>query len=93
MRGHHLLIASAPPHGLCMVNVSLLYHASCHVPALLTHRALGVMYPCHRRCALIHAPRHHLTCPCSGAYSYTIPGPRDSMLSSIHDLVRPYVPC
>ena len=103
MRGHHLLIASAPPHGLCMVKVSPLYHASCHVPALLTHRASGC-HVSHRCCALIHAPRHHLTCPCSGASTCTIPGPRDSILPSdthapslvpgiacflpIHDLAR-----
>ena len=39
------------------------------------------------------SPRHPLTCPCSGAYSYAIRGPQDSMLSTIHDLVRSYVPC
>ena len=71
MRGHHLLIASAPPHGLCMVKVSLLYHASCHVPALLTHRVLVVMYPCH---SMPHGTTSHVRVPVPTHTPSLVPG-------------------
>ena len=77
--GSPLAHGICPPHCLCMVAVSLPYHASlCHMPALLTHIAYWfVMHPCHMCCALIHdSPDHHIRALRLGVVYHVIPGPR-----------------
>ena len=92
MRGHHLLIASTLPHGLCMVKVSLLYHASCHVPASLTHRAPGVMYPTGAVPRYMpHGTTSHVHVPVPPHAPSLVPG--IACCLPIHDLVGRYLPC